>query len=263
MRWFKHMTNASRDQSLLELRDEFGMEGYGAYWIILETIGEKLATKDKDQSGITEPSLRLSSKNWRKFVTFSPKKFQKFVTFSQKLGLFFAEFDGEFITINCPKLLKYRDEWTKKKGKKKLKNSGVTPDKLRRIELDTELELDNTSNLCTRSSNYISAEPEAHAQAENIFLEIPLQKYEMHAVTKSDIETWQRSHPTVDVESELLKIRDWNAANSKKRKTRKGIVRHIQAWLSRAGPSSMSRSERNAQACQSFISEAKRGKNEG
>ena len=135
MRWMKHLTTAGRDEKLRQIIDNFGMEGYGAYWLILEAIGEKI-TKE-----ITDPDqvfLTLSERNWRKFVNFSPKKFQKFLESSKKLKLFFPVFDKEnpkLITIKCPKLLKYRDEYTgrgKKTPDKILTKSGVAPDKVRR-----------------------------------------------------------------------------------------------------------------------------------
>ena len=71
MTWFRHYTSSSRDQHLLSLRDEFGMEGYGAYWSIVESIAE--------QGRITNLgfSMTLSYRNWRKISEMSPKKVHK------------------------------------------------------------------------------------------------------------------------------------------------------------------------------------------
>lgn len=38
--WFKHDYNARNDEKLLELRAEFGAEGYGIFWMIIEKIAE-------------------------------------------------------------------------------------------------------------------------------------------------------------------------------------------------------------------------------
>jgi hypothetical protein len=38
--WFDHDYNARNDQRILMLRAEFGLEGYGAYWCIIETMAE-------------------------------------------------------------------------------------------------------------------------------------------------------------------------------------------------------------------------------
>jgi len=265
MKWFRHMTRAFRDESLLELRDEFGLAGYGAYWIILELIGEKLGEKPEDKE---DPSLRLSDKNWRNFVNFSPKKFQKFLTFLQKLELFLVEIDGAFITIKCPNLLKYRDEWARKKNKKIVKNSGVTPESLRSKETETETETDTDteSSIYTRykSCNDISSEPPAPSPVtkEDHVLEIPLKNGKMYAVKADDIDRWKQSYPALDVDLELLRIRDWNHANPGKRKTSRGISRHINSWLSRCEKSPVShtgtRAHRNASACFDFMTEEER-----
>ena len=37
MKWFKHYADASIDEKICELEDEFGYIGYGVYWKILET----------------------------------------------------------------------------------------------------------------------------------------------------------------------------------------------------------------------------------
>lgn len=53
-------------------------------------------------------------------------------------------------------------------------------------------------------------------------------------VAQSDISKWSELYPAVDVEQELRSMIGWLDANPKKRKTRKGIKRFINAWLARA-----------------------------
>jgi len=38
--WFRHDSNARRDQKILELRLVYGAEGYGWYWMLLELMRE-------------------------------------------------------------------------------------------------------------------------------------------------------------------------------------------------------------------------------
>lgn len=38
--WFKHDNNARNDEKILELRSKFGAEGYGIFWMIVETMAE-------------------------------------------------------------------------------------------------------------------------------------------------------------------------------------------------------------------------------
>lgn len=273
MRWFKHMTSANRDESLLQIRDEFGVAGYGVYWIILELIGEKITEKN-------ESFLKLSKKNWRKFCEFSPKKFQKFLKTCENLELFLTEIDGDFITVSCPKILKYRDEWTKKKGKRKPKNSGAAPEQRRSKELETEAETERelpNGNSCGEPRNDSPPPPPKtkprSKPPEPVFLEIPLAgKAGLHAVTMTDVAEYQQAYPGIDVHQELRNCQQWNNASPERRKTKTGIKRHITTWLgkaqnSRRGPNSKSgrmpngttlgskRMDTNLAACQAFIDE--------
>lgn len=127
MRWLKHMTSTWDDEKIAAVVDELGLEGYGFWWRILEIIATQL-----DEYSNT--SCEYSAKKWGSFFNFSAKKFEKFAKIFQNSGILQAEFFENSIRISIPNLLKYRDEWTKKKSK----NSGVTPEELRRKESDTE-----------------------------------------------------------------------------------------------------------------------------
>lgn len=50
----------------------------------------------------------------------------------------------------------------------------------------------------------------------------------------ADIIQWQKTYPAVDVFSELAKMESWLDANPSKRKTKSGIKRFVNSWLSRA-----------------------------
>lgn len=120
MRWFKHMTCSFNDEKLSAVVDELGMEGYGFWWRILEVVAEKM-----DENG--EYSVSFSPKKWGNFFGFSAKKFENFVRIFQKNTVFDVEFSENQVTVSIPNLLKYRDEWSRKKAR----NSGVAPEKLR------------------------------------------------------------------------------------------------------------------------------------
>lgn len=50
----------------------------------------------------------------------------------------------------------------------------------------------------------------------------------------ADIIQWQKTYPAVDVFAELAKMESWLDANPSKRKTKNGIKRFVNSWLSRA-----------------------------
>lgn len=110
MRWMKHLTGAHADQDMQDLMAEFGAEGYGVYWLILEQIGSQLDHKKDD------PSYRLTYKKWAETCSTSVQKFKKIINFLSDYGKVFIENNDIFLTIRCPKIREYRDEYTAKKA---------------------------------------------------------------------------------------------------------------------------------------------------
>lgn len=134
MRWFKHLTGAHQDEKMARLVSELGLEGYGFYWLILETIAGQI------EAGSNRTALTYPVAFWRKITGFSPKKLRNFAGICSEIGIFSAEFSENSLTIDIPNILKYRDEWSRKK----VKNSGVAPEPLRTKDTDTDTEEDKT-----------------------------------------------------------------------------------------------------------------------
>lgn len=137
MRWLKHLSQAAEDEKLAEVLDLHGAEGYGIYWLIVEKIAFLMDGSERTEA-------RYSVKKWAKFCGKSPKVFRKFLESFEKLSLFNVEIcknNSDFLIIDCPNLLKYRDEYSKKSGQTPDKlptDSGATPDQDRDRETETE-----------------------------------------------------------------------------------------------------------------------------
>jgi 2,4-dienoyl-CoA reductase-like NADH-dependent reductase (Old Yellow Enzyme family) len=110
MKWFKHNTTTRSDEKIARLFDRLGVEGYGVFWSILEEIARNL-------EGSSPTFLQFSAKNWGKTCGISAGKFRKFAEVLKEIGIFFVEFSGNEIKIDCPNILKYRDEWNNRKNK--------------------------------------------------------------------------------------------------------------------------------------------------
>jgi hypothetical protein len=65
------------------------------------------------------------------------------------------------------------------------------------------------------------------------FIQIPLKNNSAFDVQENVIEEYQKAYPFVDVKEELRKIYIWNYSNPSKRKTARGILRHINTWLNK------------------------------
>lgn len=68
---------------------------------------------------------------------------------------------------------------------------------------------------------------------------------DMFPVFKSDIDAWVKLYPNVDVMQQLRAMAGWLDANPKKRKTKQGIKKFINGWLSREQDSGRSAPQSN------------------
>lgn len=64
--------------------------------------------------------------------------------------------------------------------------------------------------------------------------EIPLNDGSVYPLYRRDLDEYAALYPAADIEQELRNIRGWCMANPTRRKTRRGIRRFINGWLSRA-----------------------------
>ena len=67
-----------------------------------------------------------------------------------------------------------------------------------------------------------------------ISVELPLIDNTLYQISEDKVKEWQQVYQAIDVKNELEKMKCWLNANSKNRKTRKGIERFIVAWLNRS-----------------------------
>jgi len=122
MRWIKHLTLAHDDPAICSILEQFGTEGYGIYWLILEHIAIGI---EKDSDAI--PSRTHSVVEWSKICVCSARRLREFARIATELRLICAQTAPELrqfgsrrvadrLQIDVPNLLKYRDEYSKKSG---------------------------------------------------------------------------------------------------------------------------------------------------
>jgi hypothetical protein len=122
MRWLKHLAAAHDDRAICSLLEEFGPAGYGIYWLVLE---ECAAIIEKNSTAV--PSIAHSELKWSHLCHCSVRTFRKWAKRASELGLISCTSIAELVQfssrtranrlqIDVPKLLKYRDEYSKKSG---------------------------------------------------------------------------------------------------------------------------------------------------
>ncbi len=107
------------------------------------------------------------------------------------------------------------------KNQKKKKNQNSETEK----EEETDGEGDEEYDYCSEPSPTV---PELPVE------EIPLNDGGMYPLFRKDVEEYARLYPAVDIGQELRNIRGWCMANPERRKTKRGVNRFINGWLSKA-----------------------------
>ena len=79
--------------------------------------------------------------------------------------------------------------------------------------------------------------------ADEIVIELPLNDNTLYNVTQEEISEFSALYPAVDVLQEYRGMKAWCMSNTQKRKTRNGIKKFINSWLSNAQKQSQSASQ--------------------
>lgn len=116
MKWFKHDTDGHSSEGLAAIRAEFGFEGIGWWYTLLELVAQKMDSTDHCE-------LRLPLREWCKILETKPEKFRRFaILTTQKCKTSIAESEQNritYVSVSIPNLLKKRDEHTTRLGSKK------------------------------------------------------------------------------------------------------------------------------------------------
>lgn len=126
--WFKHDHNARGDEKILELRSEFGAEGYGIFWMIVETMAEN------SNGGVNSSLIGGLSLGYG----VAKDKLQSIFDACSRIGLFFEK-DGYYFSN---RVLQYKESMSsfsefgrmgaeKRWGGHRGANAGGNADKIR------------------------------------------------------------------------------------------------------------------------------------
>jgi len=71
------------------------------------------------------------------------------------------------------------------------------------------------------------------SEVERPVFKIPLKDGSIYTLQDETLQMYKENYPRLDVDDALRRLVIWNVSNEKKRKTKGGILRHINGWLSR------------------------------
>lgn len=86
----------------------------------------------------------------------------------------------------------------------------------------------NDNNIIYCSELETTSEP-----TESPIFSLPLNDNSEHKIFNADVIMWCELYPSVDIMQELRKMKGWLSANPKRRKTKVGVLRFINNWLSK------------------------------
>ncbi len=104
---------------------------------------------------------------------------------------------------------------------KSSKNKQNNPEEEEEVEEEVEVESEKHSGECL-ASDVPSSLPS-----------LILNDGSQYRVTASQLESWRLLYPAVDVEQQVRNMSGWLLANPRNRKTKAGVCRFINSWLSR------------------------------
>lgn len=181
-------------------------------------------------------------KHWRMHNTLSQNRYHETQYLDEKALLKLKEngaysFEGGE-NIDDSRLIGAKDKYGKER---RLTNGLQTADSDLDLGLglDSDLDLDSGKGLdlgqdSNENTSYSCPEPEKNLESGQIIVSLILNDKSLHDVYQSDIAKWAELYPAVDIIQELKKMVGWLDSNPKKRKTKRGINRFINNWLSNA-----------------------------
>ncbi len=80
-------------------------------------------------------------------------------------------------------------------------------------------------------------------QGQKQIFKIPLKNGDYYTLYQEQVEFYKSLYPNINIEQELRNIIGWNIANLNKRKSLKGIKKHINFWLQKSNSNALEKQE--------------------
>lgn len=242
--YFSHDSNALTDPKILSMRCEYGMEGYGIFWAIVEMLRVQEEYK-LELNKLNYNALKMLCMTQIDIEDFINKCINEYSLFETDEKYFWSDSLCERMEKKDDVRQKRKSAADKRWDKKEIDTNAVQNDtnamqmqckqNANAMQNDTKerKEKERKENKEKDFINTSCSEPKGSKPEEEIIIELTLNDKSKYPVYKEDIERWVELYPAVDVIQELRKMEGWIEANPQKRKTKTGIKRFINSWLSK------------------------------
>ena len=170
------------------------------------------------------------------------------------LGLIYEDRSGTLVLADHESMVGSETDWGEKKRRQRASlpsGDNVPPDVPQSVPTDIDIrdkrleirdKSTDTDNISQGDSNNNEIEDttssaersDDHSAPEPAIFTLPLNDGNSYEVTQSEIDEYSELYPAVDVAQEIRGMIGWIKANPTRRKTRRGIKRFMNSWLSRA-----------------------------
>lgn len=186
MRWFKHMSDLSRDEDVCAYLEAAGRDRVAAYGFLM-LLMEAVACRMKVIEGDLVCSATYPITEWGRITYSHTNRVNKYLRLCEVMGWVIVEYEGSMCKVSIPKMVQWRDEYSRK--------SGHPPDKVAQSRTEQnrseqrEIRQDNDLSDCLKAGTQRRCAPP---------------NFE---VTK-DLQQWAATnHPSVPIEKETAKFR--------------------------------------------------------
>lgn len=157
-------------------------------------------------------------KHWRMHNTLSSSRYTETVYKDEKNSLLLKDNKSYSLTSGTPLNDAKYIEMSKRQVRRTIDEHQTNTD----IDIGLDIDLDKEKEILKEK------------ESETPILSMMLETGDAYEITESMRKDWQQLHPQVDVLKEMQAMKAWLYANPAKRKTRRGMKRFINGWLTRA-----------------------------
>ena len=235
--WLKLKNDFFNQKEIKKLRKMAGGDTYVIIYLKMQllslTDGGKLIFEGIEENFVDELALELDE---------DVENVRMTVLYLEKHKLIEIIDDYEYLMTKVPSLIgtesesaervrRYRerkaliDDETAKKTL--LCNDNVTPSNASVTLSNTDIDIDIDKNID------IDINKEVKTDCGREIISLPLNDKSEYSIYEMVFKEFKELYPAVDIEQELRKMKGWLIANPSKRKTRRGVMRFVNSWLSR------------------------------
>jgi hypothetical protein len=221
--YFSHDSNSKDDPKCVLLIEQLGLEGYGIFWVLVETL--------RDQPGYRYPLALLPSIARRYNSTT-----QKVEAVVKGYGLFQFTDDDFFFSqslIDRMMILEKKRESQRQKALKRWGNDASALPQQCHGNADAMPVKESKVKKSKEKKKDILHSTETVSCSSPPILTLILNTKEEYPITQELINGWNELYPAVDVLQQLKNMKGWLISNPGRRKTKKGILRFVNSWLAK------------------------------